>query len=165
MSEDKVKITIWPETQSFEVEKGAKLMTALKENGYEINSSCGGCASCSDCIVLIKAGEDNLSAQEFPELKLLGNVFHITKERLSCQTLVLGDVSVDISKHKDKSIKKKFEQKKSGSVVVKKREVVEQETKEKEVAREEKYQKWKSEQGNKGGFKKAKPFFIKDSDE
>ncbi len=161
---DKIKITLWPQMESFEADKGSKLMTALKENGHHINSSCGGCASCSDCIVVIKAGEDHLSPQQFEETKLLGNVFHITKERLSCQTIINGDVSVDISKHADKAVKKKYEQKKSGNVITKKKEQVIQDRSIKDQAKEEEHKKWKEEQAQKGGFSKAKPFFIKDED-
>mgnify|MGYP002624699219 CR=1 FL=1 len=158
---EKVKITLWPESKTFEANKGEKLMTALKSEGFHINSSCGGCASCSDCIVIVKTGENNLSPQEFAELKLLGNIFHITKERLSCQTQVLGDVTIDISRHKDKSDHKNYQAKKSGGVITKKKEQVVIERREKELKKEEEHKTWVDSQGSKGGFNRPKKFKVK----
>jgi len=69
--------------------EGETLLEALRREGVPIRSSCGGFASCGDCIVLMKSETDNLNAPNFDEKKLLGNVFHITKERLSCQVKVI----------------------------------------------------------------------------
>ena len=79
------------------------LLAQLKKAGKAIKSSCGGCATCSDCVVIVKGGEASLTAPTFEELRLLGNVFHITKERLSCQTKLTGDAVIDISAHEKKS--------------------------------------------------------------
>ena len=97
------KITIVPSNVVIEVEEGKDLLTAFRESSVYVKSSCGGHASCSDCIVKILKGEDNLNTPTFDETKLIGNVFHITKERLSCQVKVEGDVTVDVSSH-DKSV-------------------------------------------------------------
>jgi ferredoxin len=93
------KVTLKPEGKVVEIEEGKNLLTALREADTYIKSSCGGHATCTDCIIKIVSGEDNLTPPPFEELKLLGNVFHITKERLACQTMILGDVTIDISKH------------------------------------------------------------------
>jgi ferredoxin len=94
------KVTLKPSGAVVEVEEGKNLLQALRDDGDTyIKSSCGGVASCSDCIIKIVSGEDNLTPPPFEELKLLGNVFHITKERLACQTKILGPVTIDISKH------------------------------------------------------------------
>jgi hypothetical protein len=69
-----------------------------------IKSSCGGMASCGDCVVKIVSGEQFASSPTFAELKLLGNVFHITKERLSCQVKCQGDVTLDLSAHQEQKI-------------------------------------------------------------
>ncbi len=95
----KHKITLKPSGNVVEVEEGVNLLEALRSENVYIKSSCGGVASCSDCIVKIVSGEDYITPPPFEELKLLGNVFHITKERLACQTSVTGDVSIDISRH------------------------------------------------------------------
>ncbi|MBC7427452.1 MAG: 2Fe-2S iron-sulfur cluster binding domain-containing protein [Bacteriovorax sp.] len=93
------KVTLRPEGKVVHIEEGKNLLVALREADTYIKSSCGGHATCTDCIIKIVSGEDNLTPPPFEELKLLGNVFHITKERLACQTMILGDVTIDISKH------------------------------------------------------------------
>ncbi len=126
----KHKVTCRPEGTVVEIEEGKNLLVALREAGTYVKSSCGGHATCSDCIIKIVSGEDNLTPPPFPELKLLGNVFHITKERLACQTCITGDVTVDLSKH-DKAadesrLKNKTsnfsKKKKSGAIVRKESE-------------------------------------------
>lgn len=99
------KITLLPSNETFEIEDvsgsetAPSLLELLKGHGLYVKSSCGGHASCSDCIIKVRSGVDNLTEPTFAEINLLGNVFHITKERLSCQTKVTGDVSIDVSGH------------------------------------------------------------------
>src|SRR5690606_5116454 len=102
------------------------LLHQFKKAGKKIKSSCGGCATCSDCTIIVKSGEMNLSPQTFEELRLLGNVFHITKERLSCQTRITGDVTLDISAHeKATETQKSVSGSKGTGVRLKKREDLE----------------------------------------
>jgi ferredoxin len=91
------KLTLWPLGTTLEVSEEKSLLQILKDNGVQIKSSCGGVASCRDCIIKVLSGEDHLTPPGFAEIKLLGNVFHLTKERLSCQTKVMGEVTIDIS--------------------------------------------------------------------
>lgn len=107
------KLTIRPTGEVFEIEEGKTVLDLLREKDIYIKSGCGGHATCTDCIVKIVSGEDNLSPSPFPELKLLGNVFHITKERLACQLSVTGDVTIDISKHDKEKDEKKTASKKN----------------------------------------------------
>ena len=93
------KVTLKPTGDVVEVEEGKNLLVALREQNIYIKSSCGGHATCTDCIIKIVSGEDYITPPPFSELKLLGNVFHITKERLACQTCLTGDVTIDITKH------------------------------------------------------------------
>lgn len=93
------KVTLRPDGAVVEVPEGKNLLEALRACDVYVKSSCGGHATCSDCIIKVVSGEDHLSPPPFSELKLLGNVFHITKERLACQTMLEGDVTIDISKH------------------------------------------------------------------
>ena len=95
-------IKVLPGDSQIQVEDGANLRDALTQAGFLIKSTCGGCATCALCVVVVPSGEENLSEITFEEKQLLGNVFHITNERLSCQTNVLGDVTVDISAHLEK---------------------------------------------------------------
>ena len=86
-------------TVSIEVDQDTDLLTALREEGQYVKSSCGGHASCTDCLIKVVDGIENLNAPSFEETQMLGNVFHITKERLACQTKIEGPVTIDISKH------------------------------------------------------------------
>ncbi len=145
----KHKLTLRPENNSIEVDSEKSLLQSLKENGIYIKSSCGGVATCSDCICKIVAGEDNLESPSFSELKLLGNVFHITKERLLCQTKINGDVIIDISKHNKATDEEKLKQKtsqfsKNKSVKVKKQAQVADEIK----SKNEEFEKMSKEREN-----------------
>jgi ferredoxin len=181
------KVTLWPSGEVLELSGDDTLLGQLKKAGKKIKSSCGGCATCSDCVVIVKSGEMNLSPQTFEELRLLGNVFHITKERLSCQTRVTGDVTLDISAHEKNSFTGKNETglgaqggapgHKSTKTIIKKREDIERaeiESKEKsqEKASGDWYRHWEKEgddaAGSKprrlGGNKRVKPFTFNDND-
>lgn len=94
------KIHVIPSNKVIETEVDSNLRDALIKSDYYIKSTCGGCASCGLCSVVIVEGEQNLNEFSFEEKQLLGNVFHITRERLSCQVFVQGDITVDISAHK-----------------------------------------------------------------
>jgi len=97
------KITVLPLNKTIEIDeqKGESVFTALSKSGIHLIQSCGACASCGECVVKVLKGEKNLSPIDFPEQKLLGNVFYITKERLACQLHVTGDIEIDISRHLD----------------------------------------------------------------
>ena len=92
-------LKILPSDKEITIDSESTILEALKENDVYIKSSCGGYASCGCCRVRIIDGKENLDKAGFPELQLLGNVFHITKERLACQTRVSGDVTLDTSVH------------------------------------------------------------------
>lgn len=103
----KFMVTVLPNNEQVEISQHETLYAALKAKGHAIKSTCGGCASCGQCVVKIVAGAENLLDPSFEETQLMGNVFHLTQERLSCQTYLRGDVSVDISEHLNLEVSKK----------------------------------------------------------
>ena len=136
----KHKVTLLPSEETVYIEEEKNLLEALRAQDIYIKSSCGGVASCSDCIIKIQSGEDNITPPPFEELALLGNVFHITKERLSCQTCVTGDVTIDISQHdkaKDQQRLKQKSSKSRGGVRVRKKGEVKRLKEEREKERQE----------------------------
>lgn len=133
------KVHVTPFNKTIEVEENEVLRDALTKNDFYIKSTCGGCASCGLCTVVIVEGEQNLNEFSFEEKQLLGNIFHITRERLSCQTKVLGDLTVDISAHKKVNPVK---------VIRKTKEELENKEPEEPVEREKR----------QGGFKRPKAF-------
>lgn len=81
----------------FDVERGDNLYQVLTKNNISVRSSCGGVGACGDCIVkIIKGG--NLNEFTATESHYLGNVYHMTKERLSCQCIINGDVEIELIK-------------------------------------------------------------------
>jgi ferredoxin len=61
-----------------------------------IQSACVGKGTCGLCRVKIISGEDRLSPYNEVEEKHLGNLYHLTKLRLSCQsTLIESDADSD----------------------------------------------------------------------
>ena len=109
---------------------------------------------------------------------MLGNVFHITKERLSCQTKVTGDAVIDISAHERKKSTASAAVSKSSSVIVRKREDLQEaasKSQEKvEVKKEDDwYRHWDKPEGSDaskppaklGGGKRPKPFKTTSEDD
>lgn len=175
------KCTLWPSGEVLTLNGEETLLAQLKKAGKKIKSSCGGCATCGDCMVVVKSGEMNLSPQTFEELRLLGNVFHITKERLSCQSKLTGEVTIDISAHEKNAFTGKNEKAgvvsgpKSGGTILKKREEIEKSVRENEENAQAKkpdtwYKHWEkeAEDPNKpkklGGNKRPRPFRFNESD-
>lgn len=163
------KLTLWPEGEVLEVNGEESLLIQLTKAGKTIKSSCGGHATCSDCIIKVKGGESCLTPPSFEELRLLGNIFHITKERLSCQTKLTGDAVIDISAHA-KTVVSTGPVSKSAKTLVRKRESLQEtasKSQEKDAAKkpDDWYRHWDkpenkdpSKPKHLGGNKRPKPF-------
>ncbi len=75
----------------------------------EIQSACVGKGTCGLCRVVIQSGEELLSEYNDVEDKHLGNLYHLTKLRLSCQAIVQeGEGTIEVLV-KPKRTKKKRE--------------------------------------------------------
>jgi len=61
-----------------------------------IDTACVGKGTCGLCRVKIIAGAEHLNAFTDEERKHLGNVYHLTKVRLSCRCPISGDVTIEI---------------------------------------------------------------------
>lgn len=145
--------------------------------GHYIRSSCGGVGSCSDCVVKVVVGNEHLNPINNIEKKHLGNVFHITKERLSCQIVVqnAGEIVLDISKH-HKGLDEQQRRANYMKTKVRKKEDVDKIQQEREQKREEKKEKqdswqkhWEKEDGQrpskKGGSRRPKTFKYEEEEE
>lgn len=78
-----------------EVPQGANLMRALQNAEIPVASSCNGDGVCVKCRLTVVAGRENLSVESDLEGDLRDIHGFAKNERLSCQALVLGDVTVD----------------------------------------------------------------------
>lgn len=82
-----------------EVAEGTTLFEAGAKVTAGIETSCVGKGTCGLCRVKIVAGADTLNPFTDEEKKHLGNVYHITKVRLSCRCKVgAGDVAIEVVK-------------------------------------------------------------------
>lgn len=79
-----------------EVADGQTVFDAGLAASAGIETACVGKGTCGLCRVRVLAGEANLVPYTDEELKHLGNVYHLTKVRLSCRAVLRGgDVTVD----------------------------------------------------------------------
>ena len=102
------KVTFLPSGLTAEVEMGTTIMEAAGRVEVKIATTCGGKASCRLCKVRIVEGVEGISPMEFAEQSALGNVFFITRERLSCQTRLVGDCTVEVPEARAPVAKKPF---------------------------------------------------------
>ncbi len=80
-----------------EVAPGSTLFEAGAKVAAGISTSCVGKGTCGLCRIKLLAGGETLNSFTDEERKHLGNVFHLTKVRLACRTLVgTGDVSIEV---------------------------------------------------------------------
>lgn len=97
-----VTIIVESEPRTVEVAAGTTLFDAGARLAAGIDTACVGKGTCGLCRVKILAGADSISPFTDEERKHLGNVYHITKVRLSCRTVVTGDVTIEVVRKKKK---------------------------------------------------------------
>jgi ferredoxin len=83
-----------------EVAEGTTLFDAGAKLAAGIDTSCVGKGTCGLCRVKIVSGAEHTSEYTDEERKHLGNVYHLTKVRLSCRTRVSGDVTIEVVRRK-----------------------------------------------------------------
>lgn len=77
------------------VRKGHSILRAAQQGKVGLRHKCGGRASCTTCKVIIE-DQSNVSDVSEKELRKLGDENIANKLRLSCQTEILGDVTVQV---------------------------------------------------------------------
>ena len=73
-----------------EYDSNFTLMETLRDNGYDIEASCGGCCACATCHVYIDdKWFDKIPKAEDAEIDMIDMAFEPKKNsRLSCQLIV-----------------------------------------------------------------------------
>lgn len=89
-----ITFTLGEETWSAEVSTGVSLFEAARAAHAPVETLCHGIGACVRCKVKLLSGE--VGPPTPLERDRLGNIFHITRERLACQTLVTGNASLEI---------------------------------------------------------------------
>lgn len=93
------KITfIMQDGQTVEVDapEGETILRIALDNGIPMEHACGGNGFCTTCMCKVQQGMDNLSPRNDRE-ENMGIVND--PERLSCQSEVLGDVTVEVQEY------------------------------------------------------------------
>jgi len=86
-----------------ECPEGSTLFEAGAKAAAGIETACVGKGTCGLCRVKILAGAEHLTPYTDEERKHLGNVYHLTKVRLSCRTRVTGgEVAIEVVRKKRK---------------------------------------------------------------
>jgi uncharacterized 2Fe-2S/4Fe-4S cluster protein (DUF4445 family) len=100
-------VTFMPSGVRAEAADGESVFAIGKRAGVEIETACVGQASCGLCRIKVLEGESFLSDLTDADEKHLGNVYFLTRVRLSCQAFVNGgDVVVELAprrKHKKRA--------------------------------------------------------------
>jgi len=87
-----IKVRFQPSGQLVVGQPGQSLFELARAAGVPISTACVGKGTCGLCRVKIRRGEESLVPFNEVERKHLGNVYFLTKVRLSCQArLVAGD--------------------------------------------------------------------------
>jgi ferredoxin, 2Fe-2S len=103
------RVTFLPQNVTVEVDdekypladhgKPGSLLDIALAHDIELEHNCGGSCACTTCHVVVKQGEENLSAMEEDEEDRLDTATGLTiHSRLGCQAVVQGDVVVEIPK-------------------------------------------------------------------
>jgi len=103
----KHKVTFLPKNVTVEVDdadypygdhgKPGSILDIALEHDIPLAHNCGGNCACTTCHVIIREGEENLSAMEDDEEDKLDEAPGLTPySRLGCQCVVRGDVKVEI---------------------------------------------------------------------
>jgi ferredoxin len=90
------------EPRVVEVPAGTTLFEAGAKLAAGIDTACVGKGTCGLCRVKIIAGADHLNPYTDEERKHLGNVYHLTKVRLSCRSVLQGDVTIEVVRKRKK---------------------------------------------------------------
>lgn len=75
---------------------GENLLDTLNANKVSISQSCGGFGTCTTCRVFVLEGLENCSPRTEVETERAEERGFEERERLSCQTELLGDLRLEI---------------------------------------------------------------------
>lgn len=92
------KVTFLPNSVSIEFQCGSTILELAIKNKIEISHACGGMGSCGTCRVIVKQGLESLPERNEIEQTRAEDLSFSKNERLSCQTLAIDGLTVEIPK-------------------------------------------------------------------
>lgn len=93
------KVKFFPANVEADCASNENLFQAAKRVGVKVPTACNGVGNCGLCRITIVSGENCLNKQTKAEINHLGNVYHINKKRLSCQTKFVTDGIIEVKVH------------------------------------------------------------------
>lgn len=91
-----MKVRFHPTNEEFEIEPNQSVLDLAQKNGVFIKTVCNGNATCAECRVKVKEGEENVLPPTSKEMALVGTGYFVDQRRLACQLRCFGDVVIDI---------------------------------------------------------------------
>lgn len=91
-----LKVRFLPMDVCAEAHPGESLFEVAARVKVAVETACVGKGTCGLCRMKILAGEEHLSPPGDVDEKHLGNVYHLTKVRLSCQAMLRGGGGGDV---------------------------------------------------------------------
>lgn len=92
------RVTFLPAGITVDCADGESLFEIGRRHQVPIETACVGRATCGLCRVRVLAGAEHLSPYNQEEEKHLGNVYFLTRVRLSCQSVIRGGhVTVELA--------------------------------------------------------------------
>lgn len=82
-------------TFTIDVPNGATLLEAAHACDAPVHTLCHGIGACVQCKVRVLSGMEHLSPPQAVERDRIGNIFHLTGERMACQARVSGPCVVE----------------------------------------------------------------------
>jgi len=83
------------ERWTLKARRGASLFQLARAHEIPVDTLCHGMGSCVRCKVRVLEGE--LSPPTSVERDKMGNIFHLTGERMACQVTLVSDVTLELS--------------------------------------------------------------------
>lgn len=96
------KVKFLPSNIEDECQPNENIFKLAQRLNVPIPTACGGKGNCGLCRIKIEGGEDCLNKLTKAEIKHLGNVYHINKVRLSCQSKCVKDGIITVKTHETK---------------------------------------------------------------
>lgn len=89
----KIRFIDGDQVTEVEAENGQSILQIALDNGIPIEHACGGNGFCTTCLCDVRRGMENLAPRTDRE-----EAMDVTEDpyRLSCQTIVNGDVTIKI---------------------------------------------------------------------
>lgn len=115
-----MKVKFLPMNKEVEITSEQSVLEVALANQIPIRTVCKGVPACSECRVRITEGENYVLPPNKAELNLIGSGYFVDHRRLSCQLRCYGNVTVDVSeqlaKASDTSMRKMRGHTKKGEI-------------------------------------------------